>query len=417
MNNHRLVTSQKKEKKENHRLVRLACCLSGLILLQFSFTNLLRPAPSSSITETSISKIATSTEYEAFDPDRITHVYHIGQGPPVGRSNNRIITILHAIDIALDNHGDLPNNHAVVAISNWAFEILKGMFFNGTDTDPTEFSLQLEQLRPVLLVHENRLEALGLTESNNKTQAYLITRETFYYKKRHRDQSTPQIIKKRRQAVLGALFQHGIAERNLVLYHVVLDYIKKRQIFRNETNQKIEYITVHSRWLEGSCERRVGRLLPKDECWMTPSYIKDIMGGTVDKPIVLIGDGQNKEVIDKLKNDTDIGPALIIPGDIIPDGVEVSPRTQPWSDMMIAIMGDAFIGTRVSTVATMVGVFRVVTGADPASNFIYTSRTSSSFNEQTNVEVCEDCLFFCDTDQSDMCGHDKGPSRQKVADF
>ena len=374
----------------------------GSILLQFSFTDVLPPTLSSVTTENPIGEI--DTEYKSFDPDQITHVYHIGHIRPFGRSNNQIVSILHAIDIALDNHGDLPNNHAVVAISDWAFEILKDIFYNGSD--PTEFSLHLEQLRPALLVHENRLEALGLTESQNKTQAYLSTKDAYYYIKRFRHRFTPQIIKKRREAVLGALFQYGVAERNLVLYNVVLDYIKrKRRVYGNDRNEEFKYVTIHSRWLEGECEERVGSLLPKDECWMTPSYIKNIMGGTIDRPIVLIGDGQNKEVVQNLKNDADIRPALIIPEDIVPDGVEVSWWTQPWSDMMIAIMGDAFIGTRASTFATITGIFRVVKGSDPASNFIYTSQGNSSIKEEEGIEVCEDCLFFCDTDNSDLCGH------------
>ena len=255
----------------------------------------------------------------------------------------------------------------------------------------------------MLLVHEDRLEALGLTDLQNKTQIYISTEDAYYYVKRNRQRFTPQILKKRREAVLGTLFQHGVAERNLVLYDIVKDFIQKKNlIYGNKEKEKFTYVTIHSRWLEGTCERRVGSHLPKDECWMTPSYIKDIMGGIIDRPIVLIGDGQKQEIIDNLKNDIDIGPALIIPQDIVPNSVGI--LSQPWSDMMVAIIGDTFIGTRASSFATIVGIFRVVRGADPASNFIYTSRDNSTFNKDTNVEICEDCLFLCDEDQSNLCG-------------
>ena len=335
------------------------------------------------------------SEDKDFDPAEITHVYHIGHGRPFGRSNNQIISILHAIDIALDNHGDLPKNHAVVALSKWAYEIVKGIFYNGSNT--TEFPILLEQLRPALLLHEDRLEDLGLSESNNKTQIYLSAKDAYYYVKKNRKRLTPQIIRKRRQAVLGTLFQHGVAERNLVLYNVVKDHINANsRLFGNNKNNKLEYVTIHSRWLEGECERRVGRFLPKDECWMTPSYIKSIMGGTIDKPIVIIGDGQKKEIIEKLALDPDIGPALIIPQEILPENVEIAGSTQPWSDMMVAIMSDIFIGTRASSFATIVGLFRVVRGADPASNFIYTSQENSTLNQGSDIEICEDCLFLCD---------------------
>ena len=346
-----------------------------------------------------------AVEYKSFDPVEITHVYHLGHMRRYGRSNNQIVAILHAVDIALDNHGDPPNNRAVVAISNWAFEILKGIFFNGSNA--TEFSLELEQLHPVLLVHEDRLEALELTEAHNKTQVYLRTRDAYFYVENNRHRLTPQIIENRRRMVLGQLFSHGVADRNLISYNVVRNYIEKQSLVKiNNKNEKMKYVTIHSRWLEGECERRVGDLLPKDECWMAPSYIKDIMGGTIDRPIVFIGDGQNEEIIKNLKNDPDIGPALIIPQDIVPDDVEILWWTQPWSDMMIAIMGDTFIGTRASSFATIVGISRVVRGADPASNYIYTSRGNSTIDEETEIEICEECLFLCDKDQSNICGHD-----------
>lgn len=347
-----------------------------------------------------IAKAVVGYNY-SFDPAEITHVYHLGLKRAYGQSNNRLISILHTIDIALDKHGDLPNNHAVVAISDWAYEIIKGLFYSGNND--TEFPVQLEQLRPLLLVHDDRLEALGLKE--NKTHVYLNGKDSYHHVKNNRQRLTPQIIKNRRQAVLGSFLQHGIAGRNLVLYNAVKDNIDaKSRIYGNKTNERIKYVTIHSRWLEGQCERRVGSLLPKDECWMTPSYIKEIMGGSIDRPIVLIGDGENKEVIEKLKRDPDIGPALIIPNDVVPDNVEVLWWTQPWSDMMIAVMSDTFVGTRVSSFATMVGIFRVVRGADPASNFIYTSRENSTSKERPSIEICEDCLFLCDTDESILCG-------------
>ena len=179
--------------------------------------------------------------------------------------------------------------------------------------------------------------------------------------------------------------------------------VKKSLIFGGFENINLKYVTIHSRWLEASCESRLGDNLPKDECWMTPSYIKLIMGDVIDRPIVFIGDGQNKEVLAKLKNDTDIGQALVIPQELFPDHQSLN---QPISDMMIAIMGDTFIGTRVSTFATIVGLSRVIIGADPASNYIYTSRNESTANNKTGVEVCKDCLFLCDPSQSDLCGRE-----------
>eukprot|EP00536_Pseudo-nitzschia_multiseries_P009264 jgi/Psemu1/288342/fgenesh1_pg.254_\ len=349
----------------------------------------------------------------AFDPAKISHVYHLGHIRPFGRSNNQLIAVLHAVDIALDNHGDAPNNGAVVAISRWAFKILEDTFSDGKNS--TEFALALEQLHPVLIVHEDRLEALGLTEAHGTTQRYLSTKDAYFYIEQYQEKFTPQIIQRRRHLVLGQLLQHCVPERNLVLYNAVRDLVDKRwSIYGNSENKG--YVTVHSRWLEGECYKRIGEFLEKDECWMTPSYIKDIMGGSIDRPIVFIGDGQKEEVLRNLKNDPDIGPALIVPEEdvVLTDGADFRSLPQPWNDMMIAVMGEMFIGTRASTFATMTGTMRVMRGADPSSNFIYTTRYTSkgldslaAGEKQTDaIEICEDCLFFCDGKQSNICGHE-----------
>ena len=231
-----------------------------------------------------------------------------------------------------------------------------------------------------------------------------------------------------------------------------------------------KYVTIHSRWLEGECERRVGDLLPaKDECWMTPSYIKDIIAGinsggngnggkgndgedtdlsignnNINQPpiaIVFISDGQNKDVLINLKNDPDIGPSIIVPRDIIERSNTNNQKsksktyddivlwwTQPWNDMMVAIHSDIFIGTRSSTFATIVGMSRIAIGKDPKTNYIYTEQKQKLMDrrphysasvqqqqqqqqenkEQSNIiiDVCEECLFLCNKSQSHLCGHD-----------
>ena len=66
---------------------------------------------------------------------------------------------------------------------------------------------------------------------------------------------------------------------------------------------------------------------------MAPSYIKDILGGTIDKPIVVIWDGQKPEVIETLRRrDPEIGPALsIVAEDIVPNDIEIP---EPLSDFI-----------------------------------------------------------------------------------
>ena len=168
------------------------------------------------------------------------------------------------------------------------------------------------------------------------------------------------------------------------------------------TQQPPKYATIHSRWLEGACEKWVGEKLPHDECFMTPQYIKQILGTPINMPIVLIGDGQREEVKKNLQEDADIGPHLIVAADLPVD--ENAP--QPFNDMVIATNSEIFIGTRVSSMAVNIAQARVALGADPKSNYVYTWRRNSTEEgaESSTIEVCSDCLWLCNITQSDVCG-------------
>ena len=124
------------------------------------------------------------------------------------------------------------------------------------------------------------------------------------------------------------------------------------------------------------------------------------MGGMINMPIVFIWDGQNQTVLENLKNDADIGPALILPSEhiLLPKDIKYEELNQPINNMMIAFMSDVFIGTRASSFAANIGVTRVLRGANPESNFIYVKRS-----QEEVIEICEQCLFLCD---NDFCGND-----------
>ena len=68
--------------------------------------------------------------------------------------------------------------------------------------------------------------------------------------------------------------------------------------------------------------------------------------------------------------------------------------------MMIAVLSDAFIGTRISTMAKMIGMIRVMLGKDPATNYVYVGRDYPG----APLKVCEECIFLCDETRSRLCG-------------
>ena len=415
-----------------------------------------------------------------FDPSMITHVYVL-HGKPFGRTNNQLLTMLRAVDRMIDEmgmerqderrvgvgHGNVnrnetaavvgaQNHRGVLALKGWAFDNLRYMLHDAGDEGEgggeedadanaaaiQQFALRLESLNPTWIVHESRLEALGLKRPN-VTSVLLAANDTYYYGSKldkSRPRAPPQDVLRRRCLLWGQLLRGGIARRNLELRDAVLDAIErsKRDVGGGNFTALAGggYVTVHSRWLEGSCVRRLGGGLPPDECYMTPSYVKRVMNGTIDRHIVYISDGQNPDTLRRLREDPEVGPALIVAGDVADAAMGRSTangrvnRTttarvldfpQPWSDISVAIMGDAFVGTRVSTFAVMVGLSRVVLGMDPGSNFLYTSSYSpgdldgfdgrgvggdggddaatGDDDERRNhqgIAVCKSCLFGCD---------------------
>ena len=178
---------------------------------------------------------------------------------------------------------------------------------------------------------------------------------------------------------------------------------------------------------------------------MTPPYIKAILASAAMAnttttttttprrqsvaperlPLVVITDGQNPAVVTTLRQDPELGARIRVPDDTFSDdpmGMSTAPPPQPYSDMLVAIQSEVFIGTRASSFATMIGMIRVALGYDPKTNYIYTEQhsspapppqaqvsgifSSSSFPPVVMIDVCEECLFLCDNTQSHLCGHE-----------
>jgi hypothetical protein len=321
-----------------------------------------------------------------------------------------------------------------------------------------------------ILIHGTRLSAWNLqknsdsdidSETPTTKHIYLNTKET--YLKRFVGAATSsttnsssssrvisKVVQKRRRHVLKTLFQN-VPQRHLSEYHALQSFLRDRRNAHSSSSSssqssssvktyydisKVPYIAIHSRWLEGLCEQFVGPLLSHDECYMTPTYIKRLLSlddvntglviNTNTTTIVIIGDGQNPKVSKDLMEDFDIGPRLVVLPDnltslLLSSSSSKLPVHQPVSDMMVAIHSDVFIGTRASTMATMIGQVRVVLNdADLSSNLVYTYEehddndiddddeytTHVIGNEYhpTPLKVCGECIFWCNKNETHVCG-------------
>lgn len=317
------------------------------------------------------------------------YVYVIGHDRFAGRTNNQLMAVIRALDMMFDKHDESPNCAALLAICGWARDMMKGFFFN--ETRHQDWSRRLEQTMP-LMIARGRLGSLSgkpLLLKNFTGEDYF----RYHSNPRHANVSKHETLKNRRELILGTLFRNPSATK-MEGYHMLQKHLEAMAA-ANEKLMPGKYMAVHSRWLEGTCRERVGNMLPHDECIMGPGYVKrilrklDLLGRVV---VVVITDMQNEQVIQRLKNDVEIGEHIVAPALDIKGW---NHDTHPATDMMVAIESDAFAGTRVSTMAIMIGMARVAIGKDPLTNLIYVDK---------DLNVCKDCLYYCNEKRSSLCG-------------
>ena len=151
---------------------------------------------------------------------------------------------------------------------------------------------------------------------------------------------------------------------------------------------RVLYSVIHSRHLEGAPGLRLlnkvcrhAKCDTKAALEMRPDYIKSILAplGMMEHPILLITDGQDFAVIQRLMADADIGPKL-----------KVVPEEASWigGDLTLGIMSNVFIGNPASTFSTFIAKSRLSLGF--GHNYLFRRKTA----EGVWVSSCGDgCVF------------------------
>lgn len=113
---------------------------------------------------------------------------------------------------------------------------------------------------------------------------------------------------------------------------------------------------------------------------MSPSFIKRLLEKHVhfnrnNMPIVVISDMQNRTVLELLKQDSEIGPRLIIPA------LDFKEQGNVTTDFFVAANSAYFVGTRLSTMAIKIALARFVTGKDPNTNLVCLDNDLNVFDD------------------------------------
>eukprot|EP01082_Thalassiosira_pseudonana_P014668 g13370.t1 g13370 contig8:527562-536153(+) len=288
-----------------------------------------------------------------------------------GRTGNNLIEFLHALQFSRDKNVVLG-----IMSDSWAFQVILKMWMAIEDTENWESQFEeafccrifhsQEELEGWNVIHKDTKELFGYV-SGAPLEEYVASQEDS----------------------IRTLFEHyntwdGVDKRD----NPVQDMCSGIDAIFGEQRSSVYYSVIHSRHLEGApgvrLMKRMARLSgcdPTAALEMRPDYIKSILEplGMMQHPIVLVTDGQDFSVIQRLLTDSQIGPRL-----------HVVPEEASWvgGDLTLAILSDVFIGNPASSFSGFIAKSRLALGF--GHNNLFRAKNA---NDRW-VTVCGDnCVF------------------------
>ena len=324
-----------------------------------------------------------------------------------GRAGNNFIEFFHALQFAQDHthsndnvNSRFLNDTMIVGImsGSWAIQLIQEFSFAIQDDNLLSFK-EMFELAFCVKIFDNESE-LKEYKQVKRVDNRDTTRDMFLYSPlRTEEGDEPGSISK-----TGVKLQSEYVEYQTHLLRTfwrsyntgvgvdmhhnqvqdMCSVVDKMYPQDRKKNKGIKYTVIHSRSLEGE----PGKLLLKriavgsgcdDRAAldMEPSYIKSILKETdmLGHPVLFITDHQRPEILQKLRDDPDIGPNIRL----IPD--EVS-----WvgGDITAAVMSSVFIGNPASTLSGFIAKSRVALGY--TDNYLFRKR-KDRLNEWKDVRT------------------------------
>lgn len=297
-----------------------------------------------------------------------------GQGPKLyGRTGNNLVELLHALQYARDNDVQLG-----IISNSWAFEMLSKMFMSVKNDD---WGVQFEKAFCVKIFDsEDEVQGYDLLFPD-VTDTEEFTKQLFMYQS---GLHLVDYIGHQVQYIQTLFRNYNTGEGTTESGEPVLDMCSGiKALFGNEKN--VIYSVIHQRSLEGAGSTLLGRVSkfsgcdPEAALHMAPDYVKSILEplGLLDYPIVLITDGQDFSVLQRLLNDPDIAPKL-----------RLVPEDATWigGDITLAVMANVFIGNPASTFTGFIAKSRLALGF--GQSYLFRAKNENGQWEDTCGDTC-----------------------------
>jgi hypothetical protein len=294
-----------------------------------------------------------------------------------GRTGNNLIEFLHALQYARDNDVTLG-----LKADSWAFRLIVDMWMSVEDDD---WQAQFEEEFCVKVFHHrDEWKGYNLLFPDIWQDTHDLTKQLFMYQS---DAPLDAYIGDQAQ-YLQTLFRHynhgeGTAFRGKPVQNMCSGLNAVFGLYYTDTI----YSVVHQRYLEGEPGLRIMRKMnersgchPTGALDMEPDYIKSILEplGMLDFPIVVISDGQNPSVIERLQADPEISKMLRVVGESWLGG-----------DITLAIMSNVFIGNPASSFSGFIAKSRLALGF--GHNYMFRAKDQTTGKWKT---VCGDTCVF-----------------------
>ncbi|KAL7451174.1 hypothetical protein ACHAWC_003002 [Mediolabrus comicus] len=281
-----------------------------------------------------------------------------------GRTGNNLVELLHALQYSHDFDVTLG-----IMENSWAQKVLNEMFLAVKDVNT--WKPDFEEALCVKVFHQDSsLDDWSLVEWDDLFELgigrgalglnvdYLTSKKMFVYTSQA---PLHEYVGDQSKFLQNWFRNYNIGEGTTIRGNPVRDMCSGFQtLFGDQTD--VLYSVIHQRSLEGRPGLELMKRLavasgcdPVAALHMGPDYVKSILKplGMLKYPIVLITDGQEFSVMQRLLNDPEISPNL-----------RLVPEEATWvgGDITLAVMSDVFIGNPASTFSGFIAKSRLALG-------------------------------------------------------
>ena len=296
-----------------------------------------------------------------------------------GHFGNQVNSLLHAYDYAIDHQMELG-----ILFHSWAMDTIQTIAYE-TDTYDRLGRDLFEDLNIIVVRNQTQLQGYTEVHSESAKKLYFYSSSNYTNDRDMWTKKMPTHVSVLQRLFLRHNRGYGYVHNGLRADDTCSSV---HQYFKSKSGQ-MRYTVIHSEYQEGKIKPKLELLSRKTmitveqgAMYMHPFYIRSILKpiDMLERPIILISDGQFPAVERNLLRDPVIGPRLMI----------LSNRESlGGSDINLAVGADVFIGNPASVTSGLIARARHSLGIDYRYTYLFRRKVKKRW-----MTVCTDECFW-----------------------